>query len=242
MTEFADRLLVITGAAGGIGRETIPLFLEGGARLLLIDRDREALDATVRAFGGDRVRAVCSAIDSPEACEQALAAADGPLFALVHLAGRFDADDVGPGHRATWDRVLAANLTNAYDMAAACVPRFDPDATCRMVFISSLAFRRGSFDHVAYSAAKGGLVGLIRASARRLAPKVLVNGLAPGIIDTPMPARVIAERAERLLNEIPLRRWGHPREVATVIRFLCSDAASYITGQVINVDGGIVNG
>ena len=77
--------------------------------------------------------------------------------------------------------------------------------------------------------------------SRRLAPGVLVNGLAPGIIETAMPAAIIASRGDRLLRDIPLRRFGHPREVATVIGFLLSDASSYITGQVINVDGGVAN-
>jgi 3-oxoacyl-[acyl-carrier protein] reductase len=111
-----------------------------------------------------------------------------------------------------------------------------------MVFISSLAFRRGAFDHVPYTAAKGGVTGLVRALSRRLAPGVLVNGLAPGIIDTGMPQKIIATRGERLIREIPLQRWGEAREVATVIDFLLGVGASYITGQVINVDGGAING
>ena len=78
-------------------------------------------------------------------------------------------------------------------MAAACRPRLDPALTCRLVFASSLAFRRGSFDHIAYTAAKGGIVGLVRALARGLAPKVLVNGVAPGIILTPMPGHIIED-------------------------------------------------
>ncbi len=139
---------------------------------------------------------------------------------------------------------MAANLTNAFDMAAACRPKLDPDATCRMVFASSLAFRRGSFDHVAYSAAKGGIVGLVRALARKLAPNVLVNGLAPGIIETAMPEHIISvpERRKRLIAEIALKRFGHPREVATVIEFLLGPGSTFITGQVINIDGGVTNG
>jgi NAD(P)-dependent dehydrogenase (short-subunit alcohol dehydrogenase family) len=111
-----------------------------------------------------------------------------------------------------------------------------------MVFASSLAFRRGSFDHIAYSAAKGGIAGLVRALARALAPKALVNGVAPGIILTGMPEHMLEapDRRERLLAETTLKRFGHPREVATVLRFLLSDDSSFITGQLINVDGGVV--
>ena len=110
-------------------------------------------------------------------------------------------------------------------MAAAVRPRLDPGAVCRMVFASSLAFRRGSYDHIAYSAAKGGIVGLVRALARGLAPGVLVNGLAPGIILTAMPDHIIGDpaRRERLLAETALKRFGEPREVATVIRFLLGE-------------------
>ena len=126
--------------------------------------------------------------------------------------------------------------------ARVVLPRLDPDATCRMVFASSLAFRRGSFDHIAYTAAKGGIAGLVRALARALAPKVLVNGVAPGIILTGMPEHMLEtpERRERLLAETTLKRFGHPREVATVLRFLLSDDSSFMTGQLINVDGGVV--
>jgi NAD(P)-dependent dehydrogenase (short-subunit alcohol dehydrogenase family) len=127
-------------------------------------------------------------------------------------------------------------------MAAAIRPQLDPGATCRMVFASSLAFRRGSFDHIAYSAAKGGIAGLVRALARALAPGVLVNGVAPGIILTGMPEHMldVPERRERLRAETTLKRFGEAREVATVIRFLLSDDSSFITGQLINVDGGVV--
>ena len=91
---------------------------------------------------------------------------------------------------------------------------------------------------MAYSAAKGGLVGLTRALARRFRTRATVNALAPGIILTRMPQRLIERRGEALLQEIPLGRFGEPREVATVIHFLLSEDASYITGQCINVDGG----
>jgi NAD(P)-dependent dehydrogenase (short-subunit alcohol dehydrogenase family) len=241
---YEDRLIVITGGAGGIARESAKLLLAGGARLLLIDPDAAGLEALAAELaGGDRVRTAVSALATPQECAATLEGVAHPVYALVHLAGIFRPDALEAAQRPLWDRIVAANLTNAFDMAAAVRPRLDPAAVCRMVFASSLAFRRGSFDHIAYSAAKGGIVGLVRALARGLAPGVLVNGLAPGIILTGMPDHIIGEpaRRERLLAETALKRFGQPREVATVIRFLLGEGSSYITGQVINVDGGVIN-
>ena len=242
--EFQDKLIVITGGAGGIARETAGLLLAGGAELLLIDPSAKALETSAAELASSRrMRTAVSALESPEACRVALAGIDRPVYALVHLAGIFRPDALDGAHRPLWDATMAANLTNAFDMAAAIRPLLDPGATCRMVFASSLAFRRGSFDHIAYSAAKGGIAGLVRALARALAPKVLVNGVAPGIILTGMPEHMldVPRRRERLLAETTLKRFGHPREVATVLRFLLSDDSSFITGQLINVDGGVVH-
>lgn len=243
MAGYEGRLIVVTGAAGGIGRETAGLFAAGGARLLLVDPDEAGLAALRAELPAGAAEIAASDLADPAACAAVLGRVDGPIFALVHLAGIFVPEEAGPDPRSVYDRVMAANLTNAYDMAHAVIPRLDAHAITRIVLTSSLAFRRGSSHHLAYSAAKGGLVGLVRGLARRLAPAALVNGLAPGHIDTAMPTHLWADpqRAARMMADIPLRRRGHPREVATVIEFLCGPGSTYITGQIINVDGGIVS-
>ena len=233
-----QQVVVLTGAAGGIGSVAASLYAASGATLLLVDRDRGRLEALAGNLGG-RAAISVSSLESPKACHAAMGGLQR-IDALVHLAGIYETDSLDAASRSIWDRTLAVNLTSAFDLAAAARPKMQ--AGGRMVFVSSIAFRRGSFDHIAYSASKGGIVGLVRALARHLAPDILVNGVAPGIIDTAMPAAVIAERGEALLREIPLRRWGSAGEVVRVIRFLTGPDSTYVTGQIINVDGGIVNG
>ena len=229
------RTIAITGAAGGIGRALVTLLAGGGDRLLLIDVEGSGVeDLAARhnatAFAGSPLSAA--------ECAEALGAVDGEIDGLAHLAGTFEPDPDLGDDPLVWQRTMHNNLENAYNFVTALRPRLPDDRMASVVFISSLAFRRGGRGHAAYSAAKGGLVGLTRSLARRFADRMRVNALAPGIIDTPMPADVIAQFGNVLKAECPLGRFGEPREVATVIRFLLGDDSSYITGQTINVDGG----
>lgn len=238
---YRDRSVVITGGAGGIGLATAALFLEKGAQVALIDIDKSRLDAAAKDLNAPgRVRTVVSDLTTPTACAEALEAVGAPVFVLVHCAGIFVTDMGKPAeNRDVYDRTLAANLTNAYDLALAFETRCTTDIPARMVLVSSLAFRRGSHDHAAYSAAKGGIVGLVRAFARRWGPKIRVNGVAPGIILTSMTDELLENRGDELLKSIPLARFGEPKECASVIEFLCGPGASYMTSQVLNIDGGI---
>ena len=241
MSEFTGKRIVVTGGAGGIGFETVKAFMDHGGHVIMADKDEAALAAAQEKLGRVRLGVFASALETPADCAAVLDAAGGPVFALVHLAGLYERDPLDPEDHGVWNRAIAANLTNAYDMAVAFKSRFDRREPARLVFVSSVAFRRGSADRAPYAAAKGGIVGLTRSLSRKLAPDVLVNAIAPGVIETRMAEPTIAERGDAYRAEIPLGRFGKPSEVASVIRFLCSRDSSYITGQTITVDGGITN-
>jgi len=238
---FTGKRIVVTGGAGGIGLETVKGFMDQGGHVIMADIDEAALERAQSQLGRVRLGTIASALDTPAECARVMEAAGAPVYALVHLAGLFERDELDPNDHGIWNRAIAANLTNAYDMAVAFSTRFDRREPARIVLTSSVAYRRGSADRVPYAAAKGGIVGLTRALSRKLAPDVLVNAIAPGLIETRMSEPVVAERGDAYREEIPLKRFGKPSEVASVIRFLCSPDASYITGQTITVDGGITN-
>jgi 3-oxoacyl-[acyl-carrier protein] reductase len=238
---FTGKRIVVTGGAGGIGIETARAFMDQGGHVVMADIDEAALERAQALLGRVRLATIASALDTPAQCARVVASAGAPAYALVHLAGLFERDELDPDDHGVWNRAIAANLTNAYDMAVAFATRFDRREPARIVLTSSIAYRRGSADRVPYAAAKGGIVGLTRALSRRLAPDVLVNAIAPGVIETRMAEAIIAERGDAYRQEIPLKRFGKPSEVASVIRFLCSPDASYITGQTITIDGGVTN-
>ena len=231
---------VITGAAGGIGQALAQRLSVEGWHLHLCDIANAPLEVMQKQLPGPTT--ICeSRLDTPQACEEALATAPEKIDALVNLAGIFEFHDQTHAARDVYDRTIQHNQTNAYDMSVAVESRMSKQG--RIVFASSLAFNRGASDNISYSMAKGALVGLTRALSRRLARRgILVNAVAPGLIETPMLRTVMAGRDENSLTEsVPLGRLGKASEVASVVAFLLSDDASYITGQVINIDGGLVN-
>ena len=239
VSNFEGRQFVITGGAGGIGQACARDLLELGAQVLLVDVDASRLEA-VRASlgGGDRVAVHVSQLASPAQAAAALDAAGRPVFGMIHMAGLFEPDPLDPHDHSAWDRAMASNLTNGYDLAVAYQTRRDTGAVGRIVFCSSGAYRRGVPGRVSYSVAKAGIVGLTRGLSRQFAPHTLVNAVAPSAIKTTMTTSVFQERGDAILATIPLGRFGEAHEIASVVTFLCSAGASYLTGQTINVDGG----
>lgn len=240
MNEWNGRSVVITGGAGGIGVATARVFLDQGARVHLVDVEEERLAAVADDLARpESLSWSCSTLETPEACAAIFHDLGQPAYALVHLAGIFEPD--ADGDPQIWQRAIAYNLTNAYNMSLAFRSHRDRDVVTRIVLTSSRAFLRGAAGFAAYSAAKGGIVGLVRAFSREFAPHTLINSIAPGLVVTPMNAELRRTKGEQRLSEIPLGRFGKPSEVASVVQFLCSEASSYITGQNINIDGGTLN-
>lgn len=236
--------IVITGAAGGIGRETVKALASHERHIVCVDISDAALEPLRQVTDGlaGEFSFAATRMEDVAACRNLVENAGGAISGLVHLAGVFEADPRTIDDMSVYDRAMQHNLTNGYMVANAVMEKAQKGRGGAMVFTSSLAFRRGSWEHVPYAAAKGGLVGMTRAMSRRYAPNWRVNAVAPGLINTGMPARLIAERGlDRVTREIPMKRLGEPSEIAAVIAFLMGPAASYITGQCINVDGGIIN-
>lgn len=236
------RTLILTGAAGGIGAAIARAFARRGNRLVLSDLSAEALAPLVAELegGGATVTAVAGDVSEPVDNDRLVAAAlerHGRIDDLVLAAGIYPEQLLAVTTDEQWRRCLGVNLDSAFYLLRAAGPHLGPGAGA--VALTSIAGMRGSRAHAAYAASKGGLLSLVRSMAWELGPQVRVNAVAPGIIDTAMTAALRSASADHLLRDTPLGRFGTVEEVAGAVEFLCSPAAGFITGEVIQVNGGL---
>ncbi|EEZ34619.1 3-oxoacyl-(acyl-carrier-protein) reductase [Brucella sp. NF 2653] len=239
--EFENRTLVLTGANGGIGRAIAELFRASGANLVLTDLDREGLDAFAASLGSpERIATIKADASSADDAEKTVALAMerfGGIDFLVPSAGIYQAKPFAEMSDADWHRTISINLDGVFYLCKRALPALKEDSS--IVTLASLAAYRGAYVNAHYSATKGAMVSMTRALSRELAPKTRVNGVAPGIIETPMTSELLKTRMDETMTQTPLKRLGKPSEIASVIAFLCSPAASFVTGETIQVNGGI---
>lgn len=239
--DFSGRTLVLSGANGGIGRAIAQAFYDAGANLVLSDLDLDGLDGWATRFDdAGRIATLKADAASARDAEATVAIAHdhfGGIDFLIPSAGIYQSKPFAEMSDAEWQRTISINLDGVFYLCRRALTALRDDAS--IVTIASLAAYRGAFSNAHYGATKGAMVSLTRALSRELAPKVRVNGIAPGIIETPMVAGLLETRAEETFAQTPLKRLGKPSEVASVAAFLCSSAASFITGETIQVNGGI---
>ncbi|MFY9823749.1 MAG: SDR family NAD(P)-dependent oxidoreductase [Thermoanaerobaculia bacterium] len=246
MERLADRIGIVTGASRGIGR-AVALALAGeGAAVVVHYRtgreEAEAVAAEITAGGG---RAVASQADvTSEAEVRRLVATAvrsfGGLDLLVCCAGETRDQLAALMTLDDWETVVQGHLRGTFLCVREALPHMLAQRRGAIVALSSVAAEVGSRGHCNYAAAKGGINAMIRALAVELAPKnVRVNAVAPGVIVTEMSRRLRELAGEQVLARIPLGRYGAPEEVARAVVFLASDEASYVTGEVLHVSGGL---
>lgn len=242
MLEFQGKIIVITGAAGGIGHAAAKQLLGLGATVVMVDNNRPGLEKAAREIDPEGKRTLLRQLDitSSSACNELyaeIASRCGCIDHFIHCAGIYPQKMVADCTDDEWRKCMSINVDGTFFLCRAAIPHLTQGGS--IVLCSSGAGHKGSRSHAAYAASKGAVLAFMRSLALELAPNVRVNAVSPGIIATSMVEDLISEQGGSLLSSTPLGRYGDPAEVASVAVFLCSSLASFITGETILINGGM---
>jgi len=244
-TDLGGQVALVTGAGRGLGRMIAEVLAECGAKVACIDINADTLKEVVGAIeanGGTAASWTCDVTDSQQvnATVDAVVEHFGGLQILVNNAGITRDGMIMRMKDDQWDQVIAINLRGTFLFTRAVCKPMMKGRRGRIINIASISGLIGNAGQANYSASKAGVIGLTRTVSRELAGReITVNAVAPGFIITDMTAKLSDEIQQAVIKEIPLGRMGTPQDVADAVLFLASDAACFITGQVLSVDGGL---
>ena len=248
MTDLAGRIALVTGASQGIGRACALELAKVGATVALAARNETKLAevaAEIAAAGGTAAAFSLDVASEESIKNGAKAVLDrfGKVEILVNNAGITRDDLMMRMKRADWDDVLSTNLTGTFLLTQALLRQMIKNRWGRIINIASVVGRTGQEGQVNYAASKAGLIGFTRSLAREVASRgITVNAVAPGYVETPMTAVLDEKLRAKMVEQIPLGRPGTDTEIAHSIAFLASEKAGYITGHVLDVNGGMFMG
>lgn len=242
MFDFKGKVLVLTGANGGITRSIAQTFYDLGANMVLADLDEQGLKAFAKEMdpSGKRVIPVKVDVTKSAECDNAAKITKEKLGGadfLVTGAGLYRDQMVETMTDQQWREAIGVNLDGVFYFCRSMTPLLRDGGA--IVNIASMAAHRGSYQHAHYSAAKGATLSFSRSLAMEVAPRLRVNSISPGLIDTPLIQPLLRVKGPQLIDSTPLKRLGRPEEVARLVAYLCSDWASFITGESIHINGGL---
>lgn len=240
-----NRIAVVTGASRGIGRACALALAKGGAKVALAARQMDKLEEVAGEIrvGGGTAFVVSMDLSSPDSIKAGFAKVAtefGPVGILVNNAAITRDGLALRMKQADWDAVIQTNLSGTFNCIQQVMSGMVKERWGRIVNLSSVVGESGNAGQANYVASKAGVIGLTKALAQELASRsITVNAVAPGFIDTDMTAVLKDELKTAMLGQIPLKRFGKPEDIAAAVRFLCSEEAGYITGHVLDVNGGM---